>query len=369
MNAPLNKSVTNAFNIGTKKDYREETDKNKEKAFICELLGNKRLYVFGCTILFLIIQHGKKIGFSYDDIASVIEAYNVGKIILKLGYSKKQANEIIGIANLGEFIAYNESNHISFMQLMGAFYRFQSNNIFVKLCIDNDIALQTDFMNAVRTYFKLPGTMEYDKYKVEIIDKSYGFWFYLWVVTFLMSEKKNFMHRSVVNDPDYIRLWDKSVEFSAKRNESKYKSAIIHKDDCKYAQLDNFEDKSLVIGNTFMVPRENGIWFNQMRYYKKEIIAGPSSSAVLTYQIIFDISKILEPTDENKIMLLLCILCHYSEYYHSFSEILQTYTVDASLIEYTLDMNDLDYILQISANVLGNIGGGKRTKRRKTRRR
>jgi hypothetical protein len=365
MNGIINRTVQNAFHKGNRKDYREPEEKEKERAFICRLLNNDSVYIFACTILHRMIQHAKKVKFSDDDIKSVIKVYKIGKTILKFGYTEEQANAILGIINIDEFVGWNKSNSIPLMQIMGAFYRFQTHNLFVKLCIDDDVSLQTAFMNTIRLYFKLPSSMNYDTFKTEFIEKSYGYWFYLWVITYLQSEKKNLMHRNAISDPDYIRMWDKSVEFSSGANISKYKTATINDFDCKYEQLKNFEEKTIIIGNTFMVPRENGLWFNLMRHYKKEIIAGPSSSSVLSYQIIFDITKILEPTLHNKVMLLLAILCHYSEYYHSFSEVLQSYTVDAELEEYTLDMNDMEYIHRVSASILGSRGGDVKSGRRR----
>lgn len=364
----MNKSVANAFHKGTQKDFRDPEGKEKEKEFLCKLLTSERLYTFACTLLYKMIQHAKKVGFSDDDIVFILKSYTIGeKVLLKLGYTVEQAKELLLVSDVVEFQSWNKAHDIPLMQLMGAFYKFQTSNPFVKLCIDADEALQKQFMSSVQTYFKIPQTLSYADFKTSIVEKSYGYWFYLWVITFLQSNIKNLMHRNSISDPDYIRMWDKSIEFSSGSNVSKYKLAELPPSDCKYDQLRHFDQKTLVIGSTFMVPRENGIWFNLMRLYKKEVIAGPSSSSVLSYQIIFDITKILEPTQENKILLLLCILCHYSEHYHSFSEILQSYTVDAQFKEYTMDMNDLEYIHQIAGSVLSTIGGKRRKQTRKLR--
>ena len=364
----MNRSVIDAFHTGAKTDFRSATEKDKETAFVCGLLENKRLYAFACTVLFRLIHHAKRVGMSDPDIVSVIKSYKVGPVILKLGYTMTDAVELISVADLAPFIQWNMTHNIPFMQVMGASYKFQTNNEFVKLCIDSDAELQGAFMGAVQTYFKIPVALPYQELQTEIINKSYGFWFYLWVVTFLMSDTKNLMHRNSISDPDYIRLWDKSVEFGSGLDVSKYKTVTLTAGDCKYDQLRNFEEKSLVVGSTFMVPRQNGIWFNLMRHYKKEVIAGPSSSSVLSYQIIFDITKIMPPTAENKILLLLCILCHYSVYYHSISEVLQSYTVDAGLVPYTLDMNDMEYIQRVAGSFLESRAGGGRRRTRRNRR-
>ena len=46
-------------------------------------------------------------------------------------------------------------------------------------------------------------------------------------------------------------------------------------------------------------------------------------------------------------MLLYCILADYYQLYHSISEVLQEYSVDAKFKKYNLSMNDLEYIKKL----------------------
>lgn len=82
-----------------------------------------------------------------------------------------------------------------------------------------------------------------------------------------------------------------------------------------------------------------------MKKYKKEIIAGPSSSSGLCFQFIFEISNIFTNTIKNKFILLCLIICDYYPYFHSVSEILQIYSSDANLNKYNLEINDVDYLM------------------------
>jgi hypothetical protein len=254
--------------------------------------------------------------------------------------------------SLKDFTQWNKERNISFLQIMAAFYKFQRDNEFVKKCIEHDKVLMDKFMNTVCEYFKLPRSITYSELKHKIIEKSYGHWFYLWVITFLQSSKVNLMHRHADTDGDYIRIWASDVEFDNKSKISKYALRTVTRKNIKYNQLKHYPEKTLVLGKTYMRPRLNGVWFNLMKKYKKEVITGPSSSAILGHQIIFDISKILPKTEKNKVMLLLCMIADYSIYYHSMSEVLQTYASEAELPPYNLEMNDLQYLKILSNKYL-----------------
>ncbi len=340
--------MNDSFHTGKNKDFRNELEKRREDNFVSKLLTDEKLYSFASSILYKIIQHSKKIGFSKKEVSNIVVYYNVGNIIIKLGYTPKQSIEIYDFINENNFLKWNKENNISLLQIMSAFYKFQVSNDFVRLCIEYDKELKNKFMITVYNFFKIPTSMNYEELKTSIINKSYGKWFYLWVITFLQSSKNNLLHRHSDSDAEYVRYWNTKIEFE-KDSIKKYKTYTLKKRNIKYKQLPNiyYPNKTIVRGNTFMVPRENSIWFNIMRKYKKEIIAGPSSSAILCHQLIFEITKILSPTLKNKILLLLCIIADYSQYYHSISEVLQTFTEEANLPKYTLNYNDIDYLTKL----------------------
>jgi hypothetical protein len=328
----------------TDTDFRPKATKDKEDEYISILLHTTELYDFACKILFLIIKHCKAIGLSKSSTLYTLSSYTTDKIIIKLGYTEEDATTIFSIISLKKFIEWNKERNITFLQLMSAFYKFQTNNEFVKKCIEYDTVLMKKFMNTVCMFFKLPLSISYSELKHQIIEKSYGQWFYLWVITFLQNSKINLMHHLADTDSDYVRKWEKSLDVGKKTNTSKYKVYTLTKQNVKYNQLEEYPEKTIVLGKTFMRPRLNGIWFNLMRKYKKEVIAGPSSSAILGYQILFDISKIIPKTEKNKVLVLFCMITDYSQYYHSMSEVLQTYVSEAELPPYTIDMNDLQYL-------------------------
>lgn len=344
--------TTDAFNITVNTDFRSNHVKTEEDKYIYTLLQNEQLYNFACKLLFLTINHCKIIGLSKIFIINILLSSKFKGIIIKLGYNLEDSSRLYNIQSLKEFIIWNKERNITFLQIMSAFYKFQRDNEFVKKCIEHDKVLMKNFMDTVCKYFKLPRSITYLELKDTIIEKSYGQWFYLWVITFLQSSKVNLMHRHADIDSDYIRIWASDIEFGNKSNISKYALHTVTRKNIKFNQLKAYLEKKLVLGKTYMRPRLNGVWFNLMNKYKKEVIAGPSSSAILGYQIIFDISKILPKTEKNKVLLLLCMIADYSIYYHSMSEVLQTYVSEAELPPYNLEINDLKYLKILSDKYL-----------------
>ncbi len=334
-----------------KKDFRDRETKQKENDYVKSLIQKEELYEFACKIVFLLIQHSKKIGLPESYVNTILEEYKTGDVLVKLGFSKKNTSTVYNISSLNQFIEWNRERNYTFLQIMSSFYKFQSSNVFVEYCILYDSELQTTFMKTVRQYFKLPESIGFLEFKKSIIEKSYGNWFYLWVITFLQNKKINLMHHHSDADNDYIRKWDTEIEFSKKKNIKRMNLYTLKQKNIKYNQFKQYPKKTIALGSTFMKPRMDGIWFHIMKKYKKEVIAGPSSSAILCYQIIFDITKILPPTQKNKILLLLSMIADYSIYYHSISEILQTYISEAELTPYTLDMNDINYIKKLEKSI------------------
>jgi hypothetical protein len=276
-------------------------------------------------------------------------------IILKPGYLCKEKNdceEILNITNLQDFITYNKSHNISLLQLMGALYKFPTDPQYIKAVIDNDPALQREFMTAIQQFFRVPLSMRYEEYS-RIINDSYTHWFYPWVYTFLFNRKPNFIHQmKSADDSIYLR---KVIEKTTSTKNYKLYTQPIDYVRCKAENFNNYDNKSqlqLVEGKTYVTPRDNGVWYNTIRIFGKEMIAGPSGSTVFIYQNIFEISKVFDKNEYNEIMLLMSILADYTGFYHSTTEILQVYCSEAeSIPAYYLDMNDVDYIHDLMRKV------------------
>ena len=72
--------------------------------------------------------------------------------------------------------------------------------------------------------------------------------------------------------------------------------------------LDEY-DYDIVRGDTYMDPVKNGIFWNAMKENHKDIVAGFSSSSVLGYNSIFNITHIyILPFLMYKLTYKLCLL-------------------------------------------------------------
>ena len=354
------KSIVDAFNIvEPDMDYRTPGVKEKEQDIMCILLNSDKLYAFVSDMYFSLIQKTLSLSdwpgarnwliknmdtFYHENTDTKVKDKS---IILKPGYlcnEKNDCDAILNIPNKEEFLAYNKSNEISFLQIMGALYKFPTDPQYIKAVIDNDIILQEQFMIAIRLFFRVPDSMTYLEYS-KIINESYTHWFYPWVYTFLFNRKPNLIHQMKSADDDvYLR---KVIQKTTSTKDYTLFTKPIDYVKCKANNFANYDktDLKLVSGNTYVTPRDNGVWYNTLRRYNKEMIAGPSGSSVFIYQNVFEISKILEKNEFNEIMLLMSILADYTGLYHSTTEILQVYSEESQYIpKYTLEMDDVEYI-------------------------
>ena len=346
-------------------DFRSTRDKGQEEMFICKILGptyQKILYPFISGLLFKMIQKCKEVGFLDKRIKDIINHWVFepmdGSILAKFGYKcsanpqEDQCNNLLEITDETEFLKYNEEQKISFSQLMGAIYKFTIDDELTALFLNKDEDLQKKFMKNVNAYFSIPSNLTYKEMEDTLTNsESNKKWFHLWVISLLGNDVKNLYHGNLINEENYIRKWDRNLEFNRNNTVSSYKT--IKPDDvlsCKNNDITNMLTEkgkpisNIMLGNSYTVPTKDSFWYKLMKKYNKEIIAGPSSSSVLTYQMIFTISKIIEDTPENKLLLLLCILTHYYQYSHSISEVLQQYCPEAQFEEYNLGLNDIEYI-------------------------
>ena len=365
------KSLEDAFNIvEPDMDYRPPEVKKNEQDLMCKLLKSEKLYDFVSNMYFSLIQKTLSLIPTWSGakpwlIKNMNTHYHENtdtkvkdeSIILKPGYlcekGKNDCEAILNIPNKEEFLEYNKSNKISYLQLMGALYKFPTDPQYIKAVIDSDPLLQAQFMTAIQLFFRVPISMSYSEYS-KIINESYTHWFYPWVYTFLFNRKPNLIHQMKSADDDiYLR---KVIKKTTSTNDYKLITKPINDINCKADNFSNYNNKkklNFVSGNTYVTPRDNGVWYNTLRHYKKEMIAGPSGSSVFIYQNVFDISKILDKNEKNEIMLLMAILADYTGLYHSTTEILQVYCEESEHIDtkYTLDMDDVEYIHKLMQKV------------------
>jgi len=339
-------------------DFRNKVDIIKENNFICKLRSNKKLYYYANKILFGYISSALKYGLSKSDIIDIIKmelwSNKVDKnktkkysrikipkytrktpVISKNGYNcdKYNCDIILNFKNYKELAEYNLKHNISILQITGSYYKFQINDIYFSLIYEKDPVLNKKIVDSFNQYFDT----NYNFNEIDAIKKqSEGHWFYTWLLVFLQSPVENLFHKNANENQDYIRKWVFDVNMKD----------IIKKPQKELTCIKNMYDYKydIVLGNTFMKPVYNGIFWNVMKNHNKQIIAGFSSSAILFYNAIFNLTHILKKTKKNKVILLCLILLDYYELFHSISEILAFYTIESGFNDYKLSNNDLSYI-------------------------
>lgn len=351
------------------RDYRKSKTRKKENRLSCNLKSHPYVYKFACQLLFKVIQLAKKAGYKDEEILEFLEAkrFNPEKgrktrktysrlpppdftlqndVILKNGYSCKKydCSEVIKAKTWQELYEWNLRNKVQLLQITGSMYKFQMENRLITYCIRHSSELKEKIVSAFKKYFHTPASFGFDDIEA-LVKKSEGFWFYPWLLLFMQSPIQNLMHRNLNEDKDYIRKWKQKLV--GPKNIYTYK---LKKRNCLRKQYNSRLTK-VVTGNTFMNPTYNGIWWNLMKKYNKQILSGPSSSSVIFYQFYFSIAKLLSPTRENKIKALALVLADYYPIHHSYSEILQLYTEDAHLPPYSLNKSDIDYIKSLFKGV------------------
>lgn len=420
----MSMSISNTQDKGNTciKDFRLLETKDAEDAYIRKILKSDPHYRFASDLL---LKYIKQYVDYRCDIKILIEhlrmdnmnplkkiAYNQNDFLIAglkqclLDFTEKNLKYTIFENYLKTFNEdsffdqnKNEINHITFSQIMGAIYPFQTDNAFTKECIEKSSDLKKIFVDKVSDYFSIDKDKEtldqnYDNINSLLSTSTYtgGNWFHLWVLTYANNNPNNLVHNNLMNDPDYIRRDNKFILFNDiydNLNQA-YKSVkrvvepiriIIKKtfssNDVKYDQLPE-DNKTFALGCNKYTPNPDGFWYKLMKKNKKQIISGPSSSCVLCYQMAFKIAKVLDETPKNKFILLQCILADYYDFFHSISEVLQEYTVDAgfnTILAYKLDytggdiqyLNDLEEEINKNHESLGLQGGIQ--KKRKTKRR
>ncbi len=347
-------------------DGRPKAVKEAEDNLVCSLRSNPVLYRLANKILFRLIQLAKAAKITNREILYFIKQQNFneeqakknstrrrtslkirkytfrikGDAIIKNGYNcgRYNCNNILKCATEDELLAFNIKNGIKLLQITGAYYIFQRNPKIITYCIEHNPHLQYRVLKTFRGLFHVPDSFNFEQL-TKIVKKSGGHWFFPWLLMYGVSPVQSLFHRNLAMDPDYVR--------KRMNNISKLSNVVLNSTEgCISEQFDS-NIKNIVKGTTFYRPTFNGVWWNIMKQYKKHVVAGPSGSSVVFYDIIFNVTGILKKNFKNHVNALALLIADYYPAYHSIAEILQLYTEDAKLPKYSLEMNDIEYLRRI----------------------
>jgi hypothetical protein len=304
--------------------------------YVHSLRNKVVIYDFAARVLYNIIKRSLTIGIDIHGYINYDKTELKDRIILnKSGIPKLEG--LLETETLEEFVDVLKTNGITFLQIMGSIYRFTYDTEFISKIVKNDPSLSAIILEKFKHYFAAPPSFTYTDLE-ELVEKSAGFWFIPWLIIYTTSDKHNLVRHNLNYDADYVREWLKNSP------EPKYYDACHDKflvSDVKECTSGKRVDMRR--GSSYYKPTENGVYVNLMNKYKRNVIAGPSGSAVSTYQLLFNILKICTG-NEDKVMLLLCLIGDYYPIHHSIEEILILYPDEAGLEPYDLSTEPLSYI-------------------------
>jgi hypothetical protein len=307
--------------------------------------NNFDVYKFASKMLWSTIGKALQVKMSFAEIESYLKSdidvsgqdITVNKSGIDIDLAKVQ--------NFRQFFRVLQLNHVKFFQIMGALYKFTYDTKFITFIVRADSELQQLILEKFRLYFAAPSSFTFEDLE-QLIKESKGEWFIPWLITYTTSQKQNLVRHNLNYDADYVREWvrgGQGIQYvNACANE-------LLKSDVSLCST--YKNVEMIKGNSHYKPVQDGIFENLMKKYGREVIAGPSGSSIMTYQLVFNILKILS-SEKDKIMLLLCLVGDYYPIHHSIPEILILYPEEASLPKYDLSMDPVAYIQKLAGKYI-----------------
>ncbi len=344
-------------------DGRSKKDKEEQDAVVHKLRSSPTLYKLANKLLFNFIQLAKAANMSKADILFNISQQTLnavrgkrtkkrrsvfnstlrikGDAIVKNGYNCKRynCNEILECKSEEELLSFNLKNNIKLMQITSAFYPFQRNGVIFTYCIKNQPTLKKYILTRFKNLFHVPDTFTFNDLEAIIKRADKASWFMPWFFLYGLSKAHSTTHAVLGVDSDFVRR--RISEFSS-ANTIELRTRDTHNTN-EY----NSDIQKVIKGTTYSQPVINGFWWNLMKKYNKQIIAGPSGSSMMLFISVFILTRMLPATFKNKRDILGLLLTDFYPTHHSISEILQVYAEDAKLPKYNLAMNDIEYLCKI----------------------
>lgn len=350
---------------GTYSELDEKFNKIKDEEILsCFVHSDEYVYRFAFKIMYNTIKKAKQIGMDKDYIISTISEKAYGTNLLKPGFTIEKAKEIYDLVKI-EYDTESDENKLLeelekvsekkyFHQFMGSFYNFTINPTFILGVIERDSDLEETVMNRIKKLFCLPEEVTWKKIKI-LLSENPNNRLYLDVLVYGSKCPESLYRRNMFNSP-YIRQNSSAMH-------------ITEPTKC-HESMRNNHITNIITSNTFYSVDNDMFFAKLLKSFDRKYMAGPSSSAVLAYIFVFTFLK-LDESEENKILLLSCIIGDYIPYFHSLTEILMTYTFEIDK-KYDLSIDPVDFtkelikphlsVLKNQSENGGKVGGKNKTK-------
>jgi hypothetical protein len=310
-----------------------------ETALACFLQSDENIFKFAFEIMVKTINILINCKIKTEDIIKSLNETtkdDKGIIILKPGFTKDESKNIFNIIQsknisdinnlLKDLIKKNK-----FHQIMGSFYNHTQNPLILKAILENDEELQQILIDRIKVMFCLPDDYNNWNEIKHYIDDDKNKFLYLEVFANGAKCPESLYRRNLVNS--------NSIRGEKNINAIEYKMADIT--EC-HMTVKNNNNSKIVTGNTWYNIDNTTFFAKLLSKFGRTYMAGPSGSAVLLYQFIFQFLK-YKQDETNKFLLLACIIGDYIPYYHSLTEILMTYSFEIDK-KYDLSIDPVKFV-------------------------
>jgi hypothetical protein len=324
--------------VSLKEVYENITD---EENLACFLQSNENILKLTSEIMFNLIKKSILSGMSDSEIINIMieqRSKDDSTIITRPGFTIQIANEILNhIKNLNEYdeYIYNKCKD-NYHKVMGFCYDFAINSTFISNIINNDLNLQNDFMKYMYNAFLLPDNLTFDEIK-NYIDSSINKRIYLDFLVYA-SKCSISLYRTSISYMPYIRNKISNIKSTKPV-------------DCHKNAINDYENDKIATADSWYELKDDMLFVKLFKKYNRTYLAGPSGSAILLYNLVF---KILNISEDNKVLLLGCLIADYVPYFHTITEILITYLLEID-VKYNISIDPVQFtknLLKSNLNIL-----------------
>uniref|UniRef100_A0A6C0KD55 Uncharacterized protein n=1 Tax=viral metagenome TaxID=1070528 RepID=A0A6C0KD55_9ZZZZ len=314
----------------------------------CVLKNNKKIHRFAQDVLWLCIKKTLDCGKTKKELLPFLQETYITTTsdtdhprtdiqqLKKAGLGKKDSIDIINCVVNNDKTRYRTIlNTKKFYKIMGAFYswtdrRLETNQQFIRCCVENDPNLKKILFERIREIFHLPKNISSDKID-EILNKSVN---------------SNTYYSTIIDTPNPQHV----IRRNLTRNKSHGITSVNPKknNDC-HKDVTRNRKAEVVLANSYY-DINNTFFHNISNLYNRPTMSGPSGSIVIAHDLIFNLLGI-ENNRKNRILLLCCSIADYVPYHHSVTEILIAYS-NYIKVKYTIDKDPVEFVKSLCKHVL-----------------
>jgi hypothetical protein len=309
--------------------------------FSCLLLNNTYINQFARDVLWIAVEKYLECGIlSTEKLANhMSESYRSldGVTLNRPGLTKNESVKVVKWVKKGDRESYENAlnDPKKFHKIIGSIYSFterrnEVNQRFVVCMIEKDKKLKRMILKRIVDLFCLPPKFTWEELKKSVNNHPKNMDLFYSALIDMTSCPKSTIRRNL--SKSYIRS-------------SSTQTYVIPKNDisnqCHKSVTRNSRAKVVLASSYYDV---NDTFFeNVLKKYKRNVLAGPSGSILVTSDFIFKVLG-MPNTEKNRMLLLGAAIADYIPFHHTLTEILISYSKELNL-GYTLDKDPIEFTL------------------------